>query len=158
MESVNATQLKNRLGDVLRKAALGPVAVVRHGRVVAHLVPPPAAEISAAPARHERHRRWTRREEERAAELCARGDFRPSRWLRAGDSRTLAGIAVMLASLDHFDRPRMLALAERLHPGMSKPDTFGRWLARSPVQASRFVPMVQAAMRERKLLDVTPPT
>jgi prevent-host-death family protein len=156
MESVNATQLKNRLGEVLRKAALGPVAVVRHGRVVAHLVPPPVA-TSVSPVAGERQRRWTRGEEERAVNLCARGDFRPSRWMRAGDRRMLAGIAVMLASLDRFDRARMLALAERLDAGMSKPDKFGRWLARSPVQAARFVPRVEAAIRERLSLSAASP-
>ena len=98
----------------------------------------------AAPAA----RRWSRNEEERALDLCAGGDFRPSRWLRAGDPRTLAGIAAMLASQEGFDRTRMLALAERLHPGMSKPGGFNRWLARSPVHAARFLPMLQARMRE----------
>jgi antitoxin (DNA-binding transcriptional repressor) of toxin-antitoxin stability system len=148
MESVDATQLKNHLGQVLRKAALGPVAVVRHGRVVAHLVPPPAVTMPGV--RSGRRRRWTRREEERAVELCVRGDFRPSRWLRAGDARTLAGIAVMLASLSAFDRDTMLSLAERLDPGMSKPGKFDRWLAVSPVLAARFLPLVEARMRERR--------
>src|SRR3972149_2332523 len=55
--------------------------------------------------------RWSRRLEERVIELCARGDYRPSRWLRAGDPRMLAGVAVMLASQESFDRTRMLALA-----------------------------------------------
>lgn len=81
-------------------------------------------------------------------ELCASGDFRPSRWLRAGDPTTLAGVAVMLASQTDFDRARMLALAERLDPGMSKPARFGRWLAGSPILAARFLPMLEAAMRE----------
>lgn len=148
MESVNATHLKNRLGEVLRRAALGPVAIVRHGRVVAHLVPPPGAAERRAPKPEKTARRWTRREEERVVELCARGDFRLSRWLRAGDPRTLAGIAVMLASQEGFDRARMLALAERLDPGMSKPARFSRWLARSPVEAARFLPMLEARMRE----------
>ena len=40
MYSVNATELKNRLGPVLARAALERVAVTRHGRVVAYLVPP----------------------------------------------------------------------------------------------------------------------
>jgi hypothetical protein len=55
----------------------------------------------------------------------------------------------MLASQEEFDRPRMLALAERLHPGMSTPAGFGRWLAKSPIQAARFLPMLGARMRER---------
>jgi prevent-host-death family protein len=148
MESVNATLLKNRLGEVIRRAALGPVAIVRHGRVVAHLVPPPDPKRRIAPRRSGRLRRWTRREEERVVELCVRRDFRPSRWLRAGDPRLLAGVATMLASHPSFDRTRMLALAERLDPGMSAPGRLGRWLARSPVLAARLLPMVDERLRE----------
>ena len=148
MKTVNATQLKNRLGEVLQSAALAPVAIARHGRVVAWLVPAArvkarAEQTRAAPP----PRRWSRRDEDRVVELCAHGDYRPSRWLRAGDPRVLAGVAAMLASQDGFDRARMLALAERLHPGMSVPAGFGRWLARSPVQAARFLPMLEARMR-----------
>jgi len=67
--------------------------------------------------------------------------------VRAGDPRALAGVAAMLASQEGFERTRMLALAERLHPGMSAPEEFGRWLAHSPVQAARFLPMLKARMR-----------
>jgi len=149
MKTVNATQLKNRLGEVLERAALGPVAIERHGRVVAYLVPPATAKARAQKTRTTRPgRRWSRRNEERVVELCARGDFRPSRWLRAGDPQMLAGVAAMLASQEGFDRMRMLALAERLHPGMSAPEEFGRWLAHSPVQAARFLPMLEARMRD----------
>lgn len=145
METVNATHLKNRLGEVLANAALAPVAIERHGRVVAWLVPPPAAKTPVAA--HRRAPRWGRHEEARVVELCARGDFRPSRWLRAGDAHTLAGVAAMLASERGFDRRRMLALAERLHPGMSTPGVFGQWLARAPVEAARFLPL----LRQRKV-------
>jgi hypothetical protein len=55
----------------------------------------------------------------------------------------------MLASLDDFDRPRMLALAERLYPGTSTPTGFGRWLAKSPIQAARFLPLLRAQMQEQ---------
>lgn len=147
MESVHATDLKNRLGEVLARAAFGPVAIHRHGHIVALLVPPPTEQSrkSAKPA--SKPPRWTRRAEERVIELCASGDFRPSRWLRAGDAQTLAGVATMLASETDFDRARMLALAERLHPGMSKSAMFGRWLAHSPVQAARLLPMLATRMR-----------
>lgn len=148
METVNATQLKNRLGEILARAVLRPVAIERHGRVVAWLVPPPAATARSRKTRAARPRpRWSRRLEERVIELCARGDYRPSRWLRAGDPQMLAGVAAMLASQEGFDRTRMLALAERLHPGTSAPGEFGRWLAHSPVQAARFLPMLKARMR-----------
>lgn len=145
MERVNATELKNRLGPVLARAALSPIAVVRHGRVVAYLVPagfpPRKAGAAFAP------RSLSRADEERLVELCASGDLRPSRWQRAGDPRLLAGIAVMLASQRGFDRPRLLALSERLHPGMSTPAEFGRWLSRSPLRPARFLPLVEAHRR-----------
>jgi antitoxin (DNA-binding transcriptional repressor) of toxin-antitoxin stability system len=146
MQTVNATRLKNRLGEVLARAALAPVAIERHGRVVAWLVPPPYAKAQVGTKR--RKLRWSRREEERVIELCARGDYRPSRWLRAGDPQLLAGVAAMLASQEGFERTRMLALAERLHVGMSTPGEFGRWLAHSPVHAARFLPLLRQRMRE----------
>ncbi len=148
METVNATRLKNNLGEVLARATLGPVAIERHGRVVAWLVPP----ATGAARRKETRRawRWSRRDEERVVELCARGDYRPTRWLRAGDPHTLAGVAAMLASQDGFDRTRMLALAERLYPGMSTPAEFGRWLAHAPVQAARFLPLLRQRMRDQR--------
>jgi len=146
MKTVPATELKNRLGAVLARAAFEPVAIERHGRVVALLVPPPTAKRRAQ-GRAVRPPRWGRREEARVVELCAQRDFRPSRWRRAGDAHTLAGVAAMLASEDGFDRARMLALAERLRPGMSTPTEFSRWLARSPVQAARFLALVEARLR-----------
>lgn len=155
MESINATQLKNRLGEVLKRAALGPIAIERHGRIVAWLVPPAAVKARAGKTPTVRPR-WGRREEQRVIELCARGDYRLSRWLRAGDPGTLAGVAAMLASEPGFDRTRMLALAERLHPGISAPEGLGRWLARTPVQAARFLPMLKARMRDRELPAAVP--
>lgn len=148
MQTVHATALKNRLGEVLARVALGPVAIQRHGRVVAWLVPPPAEKPRKPATRPAQPPRWNRRAEERVIELCAQGDFRPSRWLRAGDAQTLAGIATMLASEHGFDRTRMLALAERLHPGMTAPAAFNRWLERTPVHAARLLPQLAARLRE----------
>jgi antitoxin (DNA-binding transcriptional repressor) of toxin-antitoxin stability system len=150
MEIVKATELKNRLGAVLERATLGRVAIERHGRVIAYLVPAPTRPPRASPNRSAGvNHRWSRLDEERVLELCASGDFRPSRWLRAGNPHQLAGVAVMLASLENFDRPRMLALAERLYPGTSTPAGFSRWLANSPIQAARFLPMLSARMLEQ---------
>ena len=148
MKTVTATLLKNRLGEVLARAALGPVAIQRHGRVVALLVPPPAEKNHKSAVRASATPRWNRRTEERVVELCAQHDFRPSRWLRAGDAQTLAGIATMLASENGFDRTRMLALAERLHPGMTTAAAFNRWLAQTPVHAARFLPQLAARRNE----------
>lgn len=148
MQTIDATTLKNRLGEVLAHAALSPIAIQRHGRVVAWLIPPPTQKNRKPIATPTKSSHWNRRSEERVIELCASGDFRPSRWLRAGDPQTLAGIATMLASEKGFDRARMLTLAERLHPGMSQPAVFGRWLARSPVHAARFLPMLAVRRRD----------
>jgi hypothetical protein len=153
MKSVRATVLKNRLGEVLRQAATAPVAIERHGRVVAYLVPPRIVEGSPVkvPARPGKrpHSRWTRATEERLAALCAGHDLRPSRWRRAGAAADMAGLATMLAAVRGFDRPRLLALAEALHPGMASHQEFKRWLARAPVDPARFVPMVRARMERR---------
>jgi prevent-host-death family protein len=149
MEIVKATELKNRLGAVLERATLERVAIERHGRVVAYLVPVSPRPKHATPNRSARAEPgWSRRNEERVLDLCVKGDFRPSRWLRAGNPRQLAGVAAMLASLDGFDRTRMLALAERLYPGTSTPDGFSRWLSNSPIQAARFLPMLHARIQE----------
>ena len=144
MKTVNATELKNRLGPLLATAQWAPVAIERHGKVVAYLVPAPRPPGSrhAAPRRP----RWTRADEERVMELCARRDFRPSRWARAGDPDFLAGVAALLASLPEFPRPRLLALAERLSPGMNSVERFGQWLRQSPLDPARFVPMLRERM------------
>ena len=151
MLTVTATELKNRLGPVLARAELEPVAIVRHGRVVAHLVPArkaPPQKTRRTPAASARGA-LDRSAEERLVALCASGDLRPSRWLRAGPPELMAGIAVMLASQRGYDRVRLLALAERLAPGMSTVEGFDSWLAQSPVSAARFLPMVEAERRRR---------
>ena len=150
MDSVNATTLKNRLGEVLARAALAPVAIERHGRIVAYLVPPVLSAKSARTRRAASPAGLGRRAEERLVRLCASGDYRPSRWLRAGDPWLLAGVATMLACVEGFDRTRLLGLAERLHPGISKAEEFGRWLEAAPVQAARLLPMIRAAMAGAK--------
>lgn len=153
MQTVDATQLKNRLGAVLEQATLGPVAIERHGQIVAYLVPALRAKARGHDRTAQPEPKWSRRDEERVVDLCVNGDFRPSRWLRAGDPRTLAGVAAMLASTEGFDRTRMLALAERLSPKMSTPRGFSRWLAGAPVQAARFLPMLRARIRESRALS-----
>lgn len=144
MKSVPATYLKNRLGAVLREAALGPVAVERHGRIVAWLVPPQTVELTTRPGKVD----WGREEEERVLRLCSAQDFRPSRWARAGDARTLAGVAATLSAARGFDATRMLTLAEQLWPGMSRPEQLSRWLAEGTVQAARLVPMAEQRLAQ----------
>lgn len=150
METVRATDLKNRLGEILAKARLHPVAIERHGKVVAVLTPAPGTAAVRPRVAGGRQPQLPRAQEERLVDLCASGDLRPSRWKRAGDPRLLAGVAMMLASQPEFDRYRLLALAERLEPGMSRAENFGRWLEESPLRAARFLPMVRAQMRAQR--------
>lgn len=159
MKTVPATQLKNRLGAVLRQATLGPVAIERHGRVVAWLVPAsavntdaqttstPPATRSASKSASVRPTRFGRTEEERLLKLCASGDLRPSRWRRAGDATMVAGIAAILASVPGFDSTRLLALAEQLHPGMSRAENFSMWLSTTPLRLDRFLPQLARRMQ-----------
>jgi hypothetical protein len=88
--------------------------------------------------------------EGRLADLCARGETDPDRWTELGSPFFMAGIAVMLAGAPGQDRSALLALAERLHPGASEPAVFARWLERSPVRPSRFLPIVNARARQAR--------
>lgn len=56
----------------------------------------------------------------------------------------MAGLAVMLASVAGFDRPKLLALAETLHPGATELCVFERWLAGTPLRPDRFLPPLLA--------------
>ncbi len=84
--------------------------------------------------------------EERLVELCASRSLEDSRWASHGPAFFMAGLAVMLASTPGFDRRDLLALAERLHPGASEQVVFARWLERSPLRPSRFLPLVSAQL------------
>ena len=91
--------------------------------------------------------RVSREHEERLFRLCAARPLEPKRWAAAGPRFFVAGLAVMTAcaaGVDRRDADRrdLLNLAERLSPGASQPDVFARWLKRSPVRPSRFLPML----------------
>lgn len=175
--SLTASELKQQLGSALRRAASQPVAIRKHGKVVAWLVGtelgPTRAPESRAPqsrAPQNAHQKtatlsmggstgagpspkatsptWGRREEESVLRLVAARDFRPSRWRRAGNPQNLAGAAAMLASLDGLDADRMLALAEQLSPGMSRPERLNAWLKTGPVRADRLLPMAKRALQQ----------
>ena len=75
--------------------------------------------------------------------LCASGNTDATLWLAQGPGFFMGGLAVLLAGARGFDRERYLRLAEALHPGVSTPEVFALWLARTPVQASRFLPMAR---------------
>ena len=91
--------------------------------------------------------RIDREYEDRLLALCASGDFECESARALGPAFFMAGVAVMLASVSGFDRRRLLALAEALHPGSSLPEVFAIWLARSPLRPSRFLPMLLARTR-----------
>ena len=88
--------------------------------------------------------RITREYEARLRTLCISGTLDPDAWRALGPPFFMAGIAVMLASVRGTPREAYLGLAEKLHPGSTRPDLFQLWLSRSPVKASRFLPMVLA--------------
>ena len=85
--------------------------------------------------------------EERLLKLCASRSLAPERWTATGPRFFMAGLAVMLASVDGFDRPGLLDLAEHLSPGASEPTVFARWLERSPLRPSRFLSMLDREVK-----------
>ncbi len=145
MKTVAATEIKNRFGAVLGEAMHGAVAIERHGRVVAYLVP---ARDYAGPgavggAAREMPERFGREDEERLLALCASGSLHADTWRRHGPAFFMAGLATLLASARGFARERLLALARELYPGMADAGTFARWLERSPLRAARFLPILR---------------
>ncbi len=145
MKTVAATEAKNRFGRVLEQAMHGAVAIERHGRVVAYVVPArdyagPAADAGTASAMPER---YGRAEEEPLLALCASRRLDAGLWRQHGSPFFMAGLATLLASAHGFPRERLLALARELYPGMADDGTFGRWLERSPLRAARFLPMLR---------------
>ena len=62
MRQVSATEAKARLAALLREVQSGEtVAITRHGRIVAHLTPPPDAERETRQAAVARFREWRER-------------------------------------------------------------------------------------------------
>lgn len=84
--------------------------------------------------------------EARLLELITSGSTDAAEWRRAGPPFFLAGLAVALASVTGFDRPRYLELADALHTRATEPAVFERWLAATPLRLARFLPMVVARL------------
>lgn len=150
MQIIDATELKTNLGDVLARAAVDKLAIRKHGRIVAYLVPARDVEQRQKQRQERMPRSLSRAQEERLLELAASGDTRPSRWRRAGPPQLLAGLAALLGSLDLGNRERLLALAEQLWPGMSTLEVANEWLRHSPIKADRFVPMLRARLEQQR--------
>ena len=85
--------------------------------------------------------------EEHLLNLCASRSLEPQRWEALGPRFFMAGLAVMLASVDGFDRRGLLSLAEHLHPCAGEPEVFARWLQRSPLRPYRFLPMLDRTVK-----------
>jgi len=85
--------------------------------------------------------------ERRLLELCASRQLNVAVWAATGPAFFMAGLAVMLASNADADRRGLLALAEVLHPGATEVPVFARWLKRSPLRPSRFLPMLAVETR-----------
>ena len=90
----------------------------------------------------------SREYEERLVRLCASSPLEPKQWAAAGPAEFMAGLAVMVACGRGTDRRGLLALAEKLRPGSSEPDSFELWLKRSPLHPSDFFPRLERAMRQ----------
>ena len=84
-----------------------------------------------------------RRFEARLVDLLRSRSTNEAEWRALGPGFFLAGLAVMVASVPDFDRPRYLDLAESLHPGASEPRVFEKWLSDTPLAPARLLPMVQ---------------
>lgn len=92
-------------------------------------------------------RELSRDYEHRLLTLCASRKLDLGEWAAAGPAFFMAGLAVMLASNADADRRGLLALAETLHPGATEVPVFARWLKRSPLRPSRFLPMLAMETR-----------
>ena len=85
----------------------------------------------------------------RAVHLPAVFDLDPAAWRALGPAYFMGGLAVLVAGVRGADRGPLLELAETLHPGVSTPEAFGAWLDASPLQPSRFLPMLEQARAGR---------
>ena len=84
--------------------------------------------------------------EERLVQLCVSRDRDPEGWSALGPRFFMAGLAVVLASVNSGERNTLLGLAERLHPGATEVAVFGRWLERSPLRPTRFLALLDARL------------
>ncbi len=91
-------------------------------------------------------KQFGREDEEKLLTLCASHSLDLAMWREAGPSFFIAGVAVMLAGVRGVDRASLLALAEALFPGMSNVDNVQKWLNKSPLRPSRFLPMLEQRM------------
>lgn len=99
------------------------------------------AELATTPDGHF-PRELSRDYEQQLLTLCASRKLDLGAWAAAGPAFFMAGLAIMLAGQANWDRRALLALAEVLHPGATEVPVFARWLKRSPLRPSRFLPLL----------------
>jgi hypothetical protein len=87
----------------------------------------------------------TRLDEERLHKLVRSGDLTPAAWRTCGPPFFMAGLALLLAGPSNAARPRLLRLAEELHPGITEPAVANLWLQRTPLEPSRFFAQLEGA-------------
>lgn len=92
---------------------------------------------------------FDRDDEERLLTLCVSRSLDLASWQVAGSRFFTAGLAILLAGVNGFDRKAWLQLAEALYPGIGSIDTFRIWLKKSPLRASRFLPMLAQRLVSR---------
>jgi hypothetical protein len=89
--------------------------------------------------------------EAKLLDVCA-GPLDTVSWRKAGPARLMAGLAVVIASDSKFDRRAYLDLARSLDSSMvTDLPAFTEWLSKSPVQPSRFMPMLRELVKHRKV-------
>ncbi len=101
---------------------------------------------NAAQAARDEPGRFDRARESSLLDLCASGTPHAAEWRAHGDGFFMGGLATLLAGARPFDRSQYLRLAESLHIGITTPEVFALWLARSPIQPSRFLPMLRVRL------------
>jgi hypothetical protein len=93
-------------------------------------------------------KKFDRDDEERLLVLCASRSLDLAQWHTVGSRFFTAGVAMLLASVNGFDRQAWLQLAEALYPGMGSLSAFGVWLKKSPLRPSRFLPMLEQRLAQ----------
>jgi len=132
-----------RITAELERAGHSVTLVCRRGTEERVIALARAAGYGVAVVREPSPGTFSREDEDRLLDLCASGNADPSVWSGYGSAFFMGGLAVLLSSTRGFEREKYLRLAEALHVGVTTPEVFGLWLARTPVQASRFLPMLR---------------
>jgi hypothetical protein len=65
----------------------------------------------------------------------------------------MAGFALFLSAAGEANREAYSALAEELHPGITSPTAFRRWLRGAPVKAARFLPLLAQLKRSKNAAE-----